>query len=85
MVLTVVYQWASEVKLGGITTGKTVDFNGKTVVTPMVPIVLSVDNSSMPHNLTVDFHSYITRWRTSVLESHTITVRVEWFSSVFQW
>ena len=39
-----VYQWNSAMKFGGITTGKTVDFSGKTVVIPMISIVISVDN-----------------------------------------
>ena len=36
MVLPVVYQWKSAVKFGGITTGKTVDFCGKSVVFPLL-------------------------------------------------
>ena len=33
------------VKFGGITTGKTVDSSGKTVVIPLISIIISVDNS----------------------------------------
>ena len=33
------------VKFGGITTGETVDSSGKTVVIPLISIVISVDNS----------------------------------------
>ena len=33
------------VKVGGITTGKTVDSSGKTLVIPLNPYVISVDNS----------------------------------------
>ena len=40
-----VYQWKPVVKFGGITTGKTVDFSGKTVVIPLISFVISMDNS----------------------------------------
>ena len=33
------------VKFGGFTTGKTVDSSGKTVVIPLISIVISADNS----------------------------------------
>ena len=36
------YQWQN---FCGITTGKTVDSSGKTVVIPLISIVISVDNS----------------------------------------
>ena len=42
MVLTVVYQWTAAVKCDGITTGKAVDYSGKTVVIPMIFIVESL-------------------------------------------
>ena len=42
VVLPVIYQWKSAVKFGGITTGKTVDSSGKTVV---IPLISFVDNS----------------------------------------
>ena len=56
MVLPVVYQWKSAVKFGGITTGKTVDSSGKTVVIPLISSVISVDNSGN----TTGFHWYTT-------------------------
>ena len=40
-VLPVVYKWKTVVKFGG----KTVDSSGKTVVIPLISIVISVDNS----------------------------------------
>ena len=43
--LPVVYQWKSAVKFGGITTGKTMDCSGKTVVVLLISTVISVDNS----------------------------------------
>ena len=45
VILPVIYQWKSAVKFGGITTGKTVDSSGKTVVIPLISSVISVDNS----------------------------------------
>ena len=46
VVLPVIYQWKSAVKFDGITTGKTVDSSGKTVVIPLISAAISVDNSS---------------------------------------
>ena len=53
VVLPVVYQWKSVVKFGGITTGKTVDFSGKTLVIPVISIVITVENSG---NTTKFYH-----------------------------
>ena len=53
VVLPVVYQWKSAVKFGGITTGKTVDSSGKTMVIPLISTVISVDNSG---NTTKFYH-----------------------------
>ena len=45
VVLPVIYQWRSAVEFDGITTGKTVDSSGKTLVIPLISSVISVDNS----------------------------------------
>ena len=45
MVLPEIYKWKSAVKFGGITTGKTVDPSGQTVVIPLISSVISVDKS----------------------------------------
>ena len=44
VVLPEIYQWKSTVKFGGITTIKTVNCSGKTVVIPLNSSVISVDN-----------------------------------------
>ena len=45
------------VKFGCITTGKTVDSSGKTVVIPLISTVISFDNSG---NTTEFYHCYTT-------------------------
>ena len=53
VVLPMVYQWKSEVKFGSITTGKTMDISGKTLVIPGISIVIAVENSG---NTTKFYH-----------------------------
>ena len=63
VVFPVVYQWKSAVKFGGITTDKTVDFSGKTVVLviPMISIyIYQWITVVLPSNFTADFRWYTT-------------------------
>ena len=67
VVLPVIYQWKSAVKFGGITTSKTVDSSGKTVVIPLISSVMSVAYSG--NTCTTKFYHWfplVYRWKLVV-------------------
>ena len=65
------------VKFGGITTGKTVDSSGKTVVIPLISIIISVDNSGH----TTKGHQILSLISSGIL----VLVIPPNFTTYFQW
>ena len=78
VVLPVINQWKSAVNFGGITTGKTLNSSGKTVVIQLISSVISVDNSG---NTTKFYHLFplVYHWKLVVtpLTFHWYTTEIK--------